>query len=131
MKWTNVKKLLRQIWLVAARNSLQECALEGSLQHRYCRQWEEYPWTVTEAVHFKCLSALTGLYQVEKTLTKQYLLDGRLKTEVAESKVWTAAYHSCCHLLIEIGGDRQISFVPESMQICLGIHVFTLKRTII
>lgn len=128
MNWINTKTLLKQIWLVAARASLQACAMENVLRHRYVRQWEEYPWMVTESVHFKCLSGLTGLYQVEKNITKQYLLDGKLKTEVAESKIWTAAYHSCCHLLMEIGGDRQISFVPESMQVSLGITVFNLKK---
>lgn len=125
MNWATFKQQLRRLWIVQSKQCLAYLSASGMLNVAFQRQWDDYPWRVTESFHFTCMSTLTDLYIVEKTICKRYLMpNGEVKTEIEQRESWKAVL-SASHHLAELGtGNKVIGLIPERMAILFNDREF-------
>jgi hypothetical protein len=117
---------IRRVWITTVKANLAYLTISTMMTKRFSREWDDYPWRVTETLRFKCLSLTVDMYQVERIITKKYYLpNGEVKTEVEDRTHWQASLTSS-YVLFENGKkDRLIAFIPENWTVLFEDNEYT------
>lgn len=103
-----------------SHRTLQEVGMLMFMQGTYKREWTQEFTKVKDIVIISQVDVISDLYQIKRTVVKEYVFDTAPATQTHEKEEWFAVYNSNTRQLQELNSGRECSFYPSKSMLLLG-----------
>lgn len=123
MKWDVFTKL-QCMCLLASNRALREVSRALYMEGTYQREQQMEFSKETDIIRIEQVDAITELYQVKRTVVKEYLFNPVPVTQTHEKEEWYAVYNAATRQLVELNHGRECSFHPVKQMMLLGNNAY-------
>lgn len=109
-KWFLVVKYLL---LMGYKRGLQDQGTDNFIAGIYEREHQYGSCLIKDILTIRCLSQITGLFQVERKTIRGLSEEGEPADQLCKTEKWIASYHVGTHQLVQGISHKICSFVPE------------------
>lgn len=115
---------LKSVWLVLLKSTWQQIGMLIFMEGTYQREYTQEFTKVRDIVIITQLDVISDLYQVKRTVVKEYLFDTIPPTQTHEKEEWFAVYNAATKQLQELNNGRECSFYPSKAIMLLGNNAY-------
>jgi hypothetical protein len=124
MKWDVFTKL-KCAWLLFSSNTLRDVGMIFFIEGVYQRERVMEFSKEKDIIRIEQVDPLSELYQVKRTVIKEYLFNPSPATQTHEKEEWYAVYNRITRQLQELNHGRECSFYPTKSTMLLGNNAYT------
>lgn len=115
---------MKSVWLVLLKRTWQQMGMIIFMEGTYQRECTQEFTKVRDIVMITQLDVISDLYQVKRTVVKEYLFDTIPSTQTHEKEEWFAVYNSTTKQLQELNSGRECSFYPTKSLMLMGNNAY-------
>lgn len=123
MKW-DVFTRLKCMWLLKSNKTLRDASMMVYLEGTYQRELQFEFSKEKDIIRIEQVDVITELYQVKRTVIKEYLFNPSPSTQTHEKEEWYAVYNAATRQLQELNHGRECSFYPTKSIMLLGNNTY-------
>lgn len=123
MKWDLFTKL-KCIWLLLSSRTLREVSMIFFIEGIYERERVLEFSKEKDIIRIVQVDPISELYQVKRTLIKEYLFNPSPSTQTHEREEWYAVYNKMTKQLQGLNNGRECSFYPTKSIMLVGNNVY-------
>jgi hypothetical protein len=123
MKW-NLFTKLKCIWVLLSNSTVRQVGMTLFMEGTYERV-QQFEFTKEkDIITIVQVDKISELYQVKKTVIKEYLFNTTPATQTHEKEEWYAVYDAATRQLQELNHGRACSFYPTKCLLLLGSNEY-------
>ncbi len=115
---------MKSVWLLLLKGTWQQMGMIVFMEGTYQREWTQEFTKVRDIVMITQLDVISDLYQVKRTVVKEYVFDTLPATQTHEKEQWFAVYNSTTKQLQELNNGRECSFYPSKSMMLMGNNAY-------
>lgn len=123
MKW-DVFTRLKCMWLLLSGSTLRKVSMLVFMEGTYQRERTFEFTKEKDIITIVQVDAISELYQIRKTMIKEYLFNTTPATQTHEKEEWFAVYNASTRQLQELNHGRDCSFSPTKSMLLLGSNAY-------
>ena len=123
MKW-DLFTQLKCMWLLVSNSTIRKVGMSIFMEGTYERERTFEFTKEKEIIKIEQVDALSELYQVKRTVIKEYLFNTTPATQTHEKEEWFAVYNEATKQLQELNHGRDCSFSPTKSMLLLGNNAY-------
>ena len=123
MKW-DVFTTLKCMWVQLSTSTVRQAGMTLYMTGTYERERHFEFSKERDVIKIEQVDAIAELYQVSRTLIKEYLFNTTPATQTHENEEWLAVYNAATRQLVELNHGRECSFHPAKQLMLLGNNAY-------